>query len=157
MSALLFAEVAAENAAQTWTSTAVVSVLVTSVAMLIKSLVDKRIRPAATPSDDNEATRLGNEFLSSLLKDARDERKELRETIKGLEADGTTKQSRIDALSALDRKKSAQITALERRAEAAAQKLRAGIPLTIADILGPGHELATELLGDGLEDTAINS
>lgn len=113
----------------------------------------RRARQDATPESVNETTRIGNEFLTGLLKDAREERKELRDTIRQLTADGTTKDTVIETLRSLDRRKTDQIDVLERRAEAAAAKLRAGMALTLADILGPGAELEQELgLGD-IEDT----
>jgi hypothetical protein len=113
----------------------------------------RRARQDVTPESVNETTRIGNEFLTGLLKDAREERKELRDTIRQLTEDGTTKDSVIQTLRALDQRKTDQIAVLERRAEMAAAKLRAGIPLTLADILGPGAELEQELgLGD-VEDT----
>lgn len=113
----------------------------------------RRARQDSTPESANETTRIGNDFLTGLLKEAREERKELRETIRDLERDGTTKRERIASLEALAERKDDQITVLERRAERAAAKLRAGLQLTIADILGPRAELADELgLGD-LEDT----
>lgn len=113
----------------------------------------RRARQDATPESVNETTRIGNEFLTGLLKDAREERKELRDTIRQLTADGTTKDTVIETLRSLDRRKTDQIEVLERRAEAAAAKLRAGMALTLADILGPGAELEQELgLGD-IEDT----
>lgn len=113
----------------------------------------RRARQDVTPESANETTRIGNEFLTGLLKDAREERKELRDTIRQLTEDGTTKDSVIQTLRSLDQKKTDQIAVLERRAEMAAAKLRAGIPLTLSDILGPGAELEHELgLGD-VEDT----
>lgn len=140
----------------TLASSAVIAAFVTGLFLLFKSLVDRRVRPVASPADENETIRLGNEFLSGLLKDAREERKELRATISALEADGTTKRERIEALEALDRRKTAQIGALERRAEAAAAKLRAGLTLTLEDILGPDHRFLAELDAE-LEDTINNN
>lgn len=113
----------------------------------------RRARQDVTPESANETTRIGNEFLTGLLKEAREERKELRTTIRELEQDGTTKRERIASLESLAERKDDQIRVLEQRAARAAAKLSNGIPLTLVDILGPHAELATELgLGD-IEDT----
>ncbi|MFF7293237.1 hypothetical protein ACFY9N_11970 [Microbacterium sp. NPDC008134] len=127
---------------------------VTGTFLILAEKQRRKARQDTTPESTNETTRIGNEFLTGLLKEAREERKELRETIRDLERDGTTKRERIAALESLAERKDDQITVLERRAERAAAKLRAGLALTVSDILGPTHaELADELgLGD-LEDT----
>jgi len=126
---------------------------VTGTFLVLAEVQRRKARRDTTPESVNETTRIGNDFLTGLLKEAREERKELRETIRDLERDGTTKRERITTLESLAERKDDQILVLERRAERAAAKLRAGFTLTIADILGPHAELADELgLGD-LEDT----
>ncbi|MDR6142379.1 chromosome segregation ATPase [Microbacterium foliorum] len=126
---------------------------VTGTFLVLAEVQRRKARRDTTPESVNETTRIGNDFLTGLLKEAREERKELRETIRDLERDGTTKRERISALESLAERKDDQILVLERRAEKAAAKLRAGYTLTVADILGPHAELADELgLGD-LEDT----
>jgi hypothetical protein len=115
---------------------ALIGTLATAVALSYQAVQSRRARQDRSPADENEATRIGNDFFKSLLSEAREERKELRETIAALERDGNVKRERIEALEALDRKKTHRIEVLERRAQKAAEKLAAGVLLTVADLLG---------------------
>lgn len=125
----------------------------------------REARKDRTPADENEATKIANELFGTLLTEAREERKELRETIRDLKNDGTTKAERILALEEIDRKKSLRIGVLEARARLAAEKLAAGERLTVIDILGDPNQPDTVLvrevraeLGLGeLEDTFTTS
>lgn len=129
----------------------VVAAIVAGIFGISQAVIARKSRQDRTPADENEATRLGNEFFKTLLGEAREERKELRETIRQLETDGTTKQSRIDALLALDARKTRRIDILEMRARLAAEKLASGSLLTIVDILGGTDEdiLGTASMDEG--------
>ncbi|MEV8023651.1 hypothetical protein [Microbacterium sp. NPDC080220] len=139
----------------------VIAAVVTGIFARSVAKENREARKDRTPSDDNEATKIANELFGTLLTEAREERKELRETIRDLKNDGTTKQERIRALEDIDRKKTLRIGALESRARLAAEKLARGERLTVVDILGDPNlpdsvlqrEARAELgLGD-LEDT----
>lgn len=140
---------------QTLASSAVVGAIVAGIFLLAGKRSDRRARQDVTPPDENDRIRLGNEFLTGLLKEAREERSELRMTISALETDGGVRRERLLALEGILARKDAQIYSLESRAENAAQKLREGLALTLEDILGPNHRFLAELSA-GLEDT-VNS
>ncbi len=95
--------------------------------------IGKRVK---TPADENERTKLGNEFLRSLLEDARKEREELRMTIDELRALDVKNTEAIRRLQTIADSKDDRIRELESRQAANAAKLQAGHPLTLADILG---------------------
>lgn len=93
----------------------------------------KKIR---SPGDDNENTKIANEFVRGLLDDARADRESLRETIKELREDGAAKAGTITRLQNLYDAKDARVLELETRIDRMAEKLRAGQALTLADVLG---------------------
>lgn len=124
-----------------------VSVLIASIAIIV-ALIQRKTR---TPADDNERIRIGNEFLSGLLQEAREERKELQNSLTKVEAanrdleldkKALTKskeelEDSVKNLQALLARKDARILELENRMEALANKLRRGEVITFADIFGP--------------------
>lgn len=128
-----------------------VGLVVTGGFMIRAEQLRRTARQDQTPESVNEATRIGMDGLTELLKESREERKELRAAISELNEKDAAQRLVIDKLRELDTKKTRQIEALERRAILAAGKLRAGLPLTVADILGPETEVQSGL-GD-VEDT----
>jgi septal ring factor EnvC (AmiA/AmiB activator) len=108
--------------------------VVTGAFLLVNGLVSKRLR---SPADENERTKLGNDFLRSLLEDARKEREELRMTIKELKESGETKDETIARLETLAESKDSRIEELETRIENMARKLQAGDIITLQDVFGP--------------------
>lgn len=99
-------------------------------------IVQNRGKKIKTPADENEATRLGNQFLRDMLADAKAEREELRESIKQLHEDGVAKQAALDRLEQILESKDSRIRELEERQEQNARKLQSGVALTLEDILG---------------------
>ena len=106
----------------------------------IFSFLTKRSR---SPESQNELARLGNDFATKLLEDARTERKELRLTIQDLEKLNETKQESIEKkqesierLKALADEKDRRIEELEQQRQTVAQKLQRGEKITLADIFG---------------------
>ena len=99
----------------------------------IMTLVTKKAR---SPESQNELARLGNEFATQMLEEARTERKELRLTISELEGHVSTKQGTIDRLTKLLQDKDDKIADLESRQHLLAQKLQRGEKITLADIFG---------------------
>jgi len=113
--------------------TIAVAILTGGLVSGIFALVTKRAR---SPESQNELARLGNEFATKLLEDARTERTELRLTIKDLESSNGTKQTTIDRLNALLETKNNRIDELEKRQQIVAVKLQAGEKITLQDIFG---------------------
>lgn len=116
----------------------------------IFSLVSKRAR---SPESQNELARLGNDFATKLLEDARAERKELRETIRELENSNNTKQEVIDRLNALAMDKDRRINEFEDRQKIIANKIKTGERVTLSDIFGKNAPEITIVI-DGTEAVA---
>jgi septal ring factor EnvC (AmiA/AmiB activator) len=132
--ALLQAAAQAPDILQIVSASSVAAALVTGIFLLVQTLVTKKLR---TPADENERTKLGNEFLRSLLEDARKEREELRMTINELKQSGETKDETIARLEALADSKDDRIHELEARIENMARKLQSGLVITLQDVFGP--------------------
>jgi len=126
--------------------TIIAAVLSSGLISGIFTLVSKRSR---SPESQNELARLGNEFASQLLEDARAERKELRATIIELEKSNSTKQETIDRLKSLLDEKDKRINELEDRQHILAGKLRAGEQITLADIFGKNAPSEIRVVVDG--------
>lgn len=116
----------------------------------IFSVITKKSK---SPESQNELARLGNEFASKLLEDARVERKELRDTIKELESTKATQTSSIERLTALLEAKDDKIRELENRQQILAQKLQMGELITLKDIFGKDAPAIIAIAID--EDTIV--
>lgn len=89
-----------------------------------------------SPESENDLARLGNEFASQLLRDAKVEREELRQTIKDLEESNDVKQSTILRLERLLHEKNQRITELEKQKGEVVRKLKNGEQITLHDLFG---------------------
>lgn len=89
-----------------------------------------------SPESKNDLTRLGNEFAQQLLKEARSEREQLRETIDDLRRIVDRKRGRIEELEKMARSKDRVIKQLERRRTKIATLVRGGAKITMYDIFG---------------------
>lgn len=95
------------------------------------ALLNKKTR---APADDNEAMKLGNEFLRGLLADAKSEREELKATIEGLKADTQAHKASVDRLEGLLRHKDDRIAELESIIDRLVAKLGQGELITVSDL-----------------------
>ncbi len=111
----------------------------------IFALLSKKSR---SPESQNELARLGNEFATKLLEDARSERRELRETIKELEKSNFTKQETIDRLNTLVDQKDKRIEEFETRQRIVAKKLHVGEKITLHDIFGDDAPSGVQIVSD---------
>lgn len=93
-------------------------------------------KKTVSPESQNDLARLGNEFAAQLLKDAKEERAELRASITELEKSNETKEQSIKRLKKLLEEKDARIEILENHQQNVASKLQRGEPLTLFDIFG---------------------
>lgn len=93
-------------------------------------------KKSSSPESQNELARLGNDFASKLLEDARAERKELRDTIKELESTKSAQSASIEKLNGILSSKDEKIRELEDRQQTLAHKLRLGEKITLKDIFG---------------------
>lgn len=110
-------------------------------------------KKSTSPESQNELARLGNEFASKLLEDARAERKELRDTIKELENTKSAQSESIDKLNGILLNKDEKIRELEGRQQTLAQKLRLGEKITLKDIFG--KDAPSEITFTIDEDTIV--
>jgi predicted RNase H-like nuclease (RuvC/YqgF family) len=133
LAALIQAAAETPDVLQIVASSSVAAALVTGLVLIVQTLVTKKLR---SPADENERTKLGNEFLRSLLEDARKEREELRMTISELKQTGETKDETIARLETLAESKDDRIHELEARIENMARKLQAGAVITLHDVFG---------------------
>lgn len=97
------------------------------------SVLSKKLQ---SPEAKNDLTKLGNDFAHQLLTEARNEREQLRLTIKELSSTVVTKDETIDRLKHLLREKDQVIQDLELRQVRLAKKLREGTPITLKDVFG---------------------
>jgi predicted RNase H-like nuclease (RuvC/YqgF family) len=131
--ALAIAAAQTPDVLQILAMSSVAAALISGLFLLVQTLVTKRLR---SPADENERTKLGNEFLRSLLEDARKEREELRMTISELKQTGETKDETIARLEALAESKDDRIHELESRIDNMARKLQSGQVITLHDVFG---------------------
>lgn len=110
-------------------------------------------KKSKSPESQNELARLGNEFASKLLEDARVERKELRDTIKELESTKAAQSTSIDKLNNILQAKDDKIQELENRQQILAHKLQIGEVITLKDIFGKDAPSTMYLTID--EDTIV--
>lgn len=103
---------------------------------LILALIAIFGKRVASKSDDNDAMKLGNEFLRGLLADAKSEREELRATIEELRDDRKSHEESLARLKALLDQKNERIEQLEATLDRIAEKLSAGESVTLADLVG---------------------
>lgn len=103
---------------------------------LILALIAIFGKRVASKSDDNDAMKLGNEFLRGLLADAKSEREELRATIEELRDDRKSHEESLARLKSLLEQKNERIEQLEATLDRIAEKLSAGESVTLADLVG---------------------
>lgn len=128
---MILANTAAENA-----NTVQVITLAVLSSGLVSGLLTLFTKKLWSPESKNDLARLGNEFASQLLQDAKIEREELRQTIKDLEVSNDVKQSTIVRLERLLNEKHKRIAELEHRQHDLALKLQSGKELTLQDLFG---------------------
>lgn len=120
--------------------TVIIALIGSGLFQAVSTVVSKRSK---SPESQNELARLGNEFASKLLEDARVERKELKDTIVQLESikssqanELETKNNAINKLQQILHEKELKITDLENRQQEVARKLQVGEKITLSDIFG---------------------
>jgi predicted RNase H-like nuclease (RuvC/YqgF family) len=129
----------------------VVVIITSGLVTGIFSLLTKRSK---SPESQNDLARLGNDFAAQLLKEAQEERKELRTTIGNLEAlleqkkreynttieekDAyiETLENSIETLKSILKSKTDRIEELEARQQLLAEKLQKGEKISLTDIFG---------------------
>lgn len=116
----------------------VIQVIVASVLSsgLVGGIITLFTKRVWSPESKNELARIGNEFAQQLLEDAKNERTELRETIKQLEGSNFSKEQAIERLQKIADDKDTVIQQLEERQLVVARKLQRGEAVSLYDIFG---------------------